>query len=294
VEEVFTRSALSPGRSVRKIAQPTQAGFTKGSFQLVIPFIREYPDEDPRRQRINQSLSQLGAVSPPMNKTSQPTHQVLESGRLFPSGFTLIELLITVAIILILISIATPSYLNMIDRAKVARALAEVRTVADAADQYQMDWGVYPKDHYASWPAAREWEGGLTMLTSPIAYLTVWPLDAFGTQRTINPNLQNVASTYQMGSGSDNTACGGRAHYADKNSLRHAPDCAHAVWISSIGPDRMGTSGWAAFPSGESPDQYPIGILEFAPTNGTRSEGDIFQLRGDWKRPTVQVNYVQS
>ncbi len=52
-------------------------------------------------------------------------------------GFTLIELLIVIAIILILIAIALPNFLEAQIRAKVARVKAELRTVATAVESYR-------------------------------------------------------------------------------------------------------------------------------------------------------------
>ncbi|MCG3199826.1 MAG: prepilin-type N-terminal cleavage/methylation domain-containing protein [Candidatus Omnitrophica bacterium] len=59
-------------------------------------------------------------------------------------GFTLIELLIVIAIVLILIAIAIPNMLAAMTRAKVTRASADLRTVATALEEYQIDYRKYP------------------------------------------------------------------------------------------------------------------------------------------------------
>ncbi|MCA9442211.1 MAG: prepilin-type N-terminal cleavage/methylation domain-containing protein, partial [Candidatus Omnitrophica bacterium] len=52
------------------------------------------------------------------------------------SGFTLIELLIVIAIILILIAIALPNFLEAQIRARVTKANGELRSIATALFDY--------------------------------------------------------------------------------------------------------------------------------------------------------------
>ena len=59
-------------------------------------------------------------------------------------GFTLIELLIVIAIILILIAIALPNFLEAQTRAKVTRAEADIRNLATAIEFFRTEYSNYP------------------------------------------------------------------------------------------------------------------------------------------------------
>jgi general secretion pathway protein G len=59
-------------------------------------------------------------------------------------GFTLIELLIVVAVIGILASIALPSMLSALSRSRQKRTMADLRSLATAIEQYNIDHSMYP------------------------------------------------------------------------------------------------------------------------------------------------------
>src|SRR5215471_14810576 len=59
-------------------------------------------------------------------------------------GFTLIELIIVVAVISIVAALAVPLYANEEARARVAKAQAEIRTLACAVNLYTAHMGILP------------------------------------------------------------------------------------------------------------------------------------------------------
>src|SRR2546430_695354 len=68
-------------------------------------------------------------------------------------GFTLIELAVVLAIIAVLAAILTPMVTNYIDQSRVARAMGDTKTIADAVRLYKRDTGFYPS--YGNLAAAR-------------------------------------------------------------------------------------------------------------------------------------------
>ena len=92
--------------------------------------------------------------------------------RFYLNAFTLIELLIVVAIIAILAAIAVPNFLEAQIRAKVSRSKTDIRSIATAFEAYRVDSNNYP-------PFSLQ-RGGLVSLTTPIAYISSVPSDAFG------------------------------------------------------------------------------------------------------------------
>ena len=59
-------------------------------------------------------------------------------------GFTLIELLVVLAILALLLTLATPKYFNSLERAKEATLKQDLNIVRDSLDKYYADNGQYP------------------------------------------------------------------------------------------------------------------------------------------------------
>lgn len=60
------------------------------------------------------------------------------------SGFTLIELIVVLAIIALMLSIATPRYFHSIDRAKESTLRQNLSIMRETIDQFHGDIGRYP------------------------------------------------------------------------------------------------------------------------------------------------------
>jgi len=221
-------------------------------------------------------------------------------------GFTLIELLIVIAIILILISIALPNFLEAQQRAKVAKAKSELKTYVNGLESYRLDYGGYPRDHDSIWPhPVAEDQDGYTQLTSPIKYLSKLPTDPWGQQVTTGGYqaggvARNRAMYYEGGSGSDELnnydgkgpQCGNKAvsrkDLYRRSSVRAwgSARCVHAYLMLSIGPNADDDTHSTGVGPSSGNDNFPYSVLmnPYSPTNGTVSAGDIYKTTGEWRR----------
>ena len=59
-------------------------------------------------------------------------------------GFTIIELLIVVAIIGIIVAMATPNLIGAIQRSRQSRTMADMRMISQGIEAYQNDHSAYP------------------------------------------------------------------------------------------------------------------------------------------------------
>lgn len=230
------------------------------------------------------------------------------------TGFTLIELLIVIAIILILIAIALPNFLEAQIRARVTAALGNLRTIQTALEAYATDnmggispnnvnpnnsyrWGPYPPKGISrpdKTAAGLDYNclfnfsyGCLNYLTSPIPYMTDANAvkDPFGTFGEDNAQPQDDAARYNNRMGyytpthpSDRTKfcfyyfC----PYAPLPSQTTliSPGVREGYWVYSVGPDTCAGPDGDDLPCIQARNGI-VGFWPYAPTNGTKSFGDI-------------------
>lgn len=169
-------------------------------------------------------------------------------------GFTLIELLIVVAIIAILAAIAIPNFLAAQTRAKVSRVEDEMRAMAIALESYYVDQNDYPYDTWSGLinppPVPGVIKTGLSVLTTPVAYMTKLPYDTFRIYDAIWPQDISTYVYYQQGYTVPRTWWNPPAGYPPDH------DWLWGIW--SFGPNRR--SDWS---------------MIYDPTNGIISNGDI-------------------
>jgi len=188
------------------------------------------------------------------------------------SGFTLIELLIVIAIILILIAIALPNFMEAQLRAKLVRVKSEYQSLATALETYRLDYQKYP--YYDAWGGGGSYSPiiyRLIPLTTPVKYI--------GNVSFHDPFLAFEAGGY----GDDNS----RFYYNYRNHeffrMNQFPDFNVPVWIlNSMGPDGVKNQGlqtelWAR---GMVPFDT---VVIYSPTNGSKSPGDISKTGGSTK-----------
>ncbi len=213
-------------------------------------------------------------------------------------GFTLIELLIVIAIILILIAIALPNFLEAQIRAKYTKVQSELRTLAIALESYNIDWGRYPGDAneagFADTPNSPfspfgngsdingiDWYSFMS-LTTPVSYIKEIPQDYFQEGNPIQaPDVpfltynyhetESLKSNLANGSGPQNVGA-----IMQKNGV---------YWVVfGIGPDR--TWQMETVPSNFLVIVSLIAskgggsTFSYSPTNGTKSRGDIMRTNG--------------
>jgi len=95
------------------------------------------------------------------------------------AGFTLIELLVVLAILGMLVALATPQVLKYLERAKVETAGIEVKNLQGALDLYLLDVGHYPTQQEGL-AALVQNPGSLPSWRGPYLKTTTLPNDPWG------------------------------------------------------------------------------------------------------------------
>lgn len=227
-------------------------------------------------------------------------------------GFTLIELLIVIAIILILISIALPNFLEAQLRAKTTKSYSEMRTLATATEAFRLERGLLLVDFWDAetldgmnrvkhkfnnvgsisprcspvHPTGRSMECVLYPLTSPVKYLTKIPDDvlapAAGENRSGN-----------LGHDEHINLPGNRTYlYADRDSkIKYNGAYGNGDWNGStfpyppvpvagmLRPLRMDEFVYSGFGPGVENSVYGGSVrmpVAYSPTNGTKSVGSLY------------------
>jgi len=182
-------------------------------------------------------------------------------------GFTLIELLIVIAIILILIAIALPNFLEAQIRAKITKAKAELRTINIAMQAYYLDWKIYPAESEQD-VLHRAWSSkGLFWLTTPIKYVASIGDDPFA----LNTGGNSEYTPFEMGG-------------VEAAATNPCTPCLLTWVVYSAGPsDEREASIRADAPQWQASGapNPPGGVVNYSSTNGTRSTGVIAQWGGD-------------
>jgi prepilin-type N-terminal cleavage/methylation domain-containing protein len=212
------------------------------------------------------------------------------------SGFTLIELLIVIAIILILIGIALPNFLEAQNRAKVVRVRGEFKSIDTAMTAYRQINPHYPvteADHTSkpnpSLVLRKGWPEGPRIrfayaLTTPIKYLS--------TVNFIDPFIGNWAQSDQH---NDREYSYYYLNYETFSLNRPTTHNTFDAWcLCSWALDRV-DSGCSWFPqlvvnskkAGVAIDYNNL-VVFYSPTNGTNSRGDIAKY-GGWVPAEVKL-----
>ncbi len=208
------------------------------------------------------------------------------------SGFTLIELLIVIAIILILIAIALPNFLEAQMRAKVTASQGELRSLGIAIESFRIDYNEMLVDFWDEGDTdaiqrLRRWNFCspfnladevrnqrciLANLTSPVSYITSIPDDPFGgdVTETSDRLVAALDGTYFYGDNEADIPGDDHGIGALKNPQ---------AWFFNL--RALGEDEWVLL--GRGPDSRVEELdggdrfrgLPYSPTNGTRSRGDI-------------------
>ena len=204
-------------------------------------------------------------------------------------GFTLIELLIVIAIILILIAIALPNFLEAQERARVTRAAGHLRTMETAIFAFRTQYGYLYADYNDPSGITRETRNHETLALGPCPVFAPGILGDGGLTFGSNPNsndpgfqatfyapslhcplttpIKFIDGLSTVDPWSDGTVPVGM----DSRYIENEGGITYSAYFVS-GPDRH-NGEWL-----RGCDTYlnqAVGCA-YSPTNGTKSRGDIW------------------
>ena len=189
-------------------------------------------------------------------------------------GFTLIELLIVVAIIAILAAIAVPNFLEAQVRSKVARSMADMRSISLALESYKIDNNLYPPYSFVG-GGAMKFHQRLNRLSTPIAYLSAVPDDPFSASSQfidpVNWDYHHNAYLYHPLSLKSGAPNWGTAYWF--NECRNRGEC----WmLSGRGPNCIFDAYYTTNVHPMTNTMFGVNAdVRYDPTNGTVSLGDL-------------------
>ena len=214
-------------------------------------------------------------------------------------GFTLIELLIVVAIIAILAAIAVPNFLEAQTRSKVARVVADIRTLATGLETYYIDNNLYPAHdssvdgegfgvnnlataqladdaplrYIPTFRVKVDGEDPLRTLTTPVAYLASLAKDPFADTKSA---VFAYSTDHYTGMG---WICWSYGPDGDENVPQEDAECGGDILIiaaEGYNPPYVAESTYD--PRDQVPGQWLI-AQTYDPSNGTSSNCDVYRVK---------------
>jgi prepilin-type N-terminal cleavage/methylation domain-containing protein len=209
----------------------------------------------------------------------------LDTIRPYNCGYTLIELLTVVAIISILAVIAVPHYSNLKTRSLISTSKAQLRSLADAIETFQIDKGRYPASRYY------DSKLDLAALANNGEYISSVDIDD-PFQRPAPQDSLEGSSDFSSGAAQSSQSDSGYVYINYRDFLGNQLPTHDGVALYSIGPDHR-DSLLSLFPLPKETQNsirrnlIPVygsyalqSVMIYSPSNGIYSDGDYGLFRG--------------